>query len=194
MRKTKELKTNKGITLIALVITIIVMLILVAVTITMAINGGLFGHARTAGRKTNNAVADEQALGTGRIKIGDYWYDSPEDYVKGIKSADQGDDEVTDGGTTGGGTGGPAAGREPSPALPPQVGAGFGGGSGPVFRHCIPAGSAGPDGKPLPEPAELHWQHLLQRQQPDRRYHQPGGGDSEGPSRNGICAAADQLP
>ena len=42
--------TNKksGITLIALIITIIVMLILVAVTISMAVNGGLFGYAGNA--------------------------------------------------------------------------------------------------------------------------------------------------
>ena len=58
MKKTKD--TNKGITLIALVITIIVMLILVAVTITMALKGGLFDYASSAGRKTNTATADEQ--------------------------------------------------------------------------------------------------------------------------------------
>ena len=46
----KKLKTQKGITLIALVITIIVMLILVAVTISMAINGGLFEKAGKATR------------------------------------------------------------------------------------------------------------------------------------------------
>ena len=44
MNKGKN--TAKGITLIALVITIIVMLILVAVTISMALNGGLFGYAK----------------------------------------------------------------------------------------------------------------------------------------------------
>lgn len=43
---------HRGITLIALVITIIVMLILVAVTISMAVNGGLFEHAGKAARET----------------------------------------------------------------------------------------------------------------------------------------------
>ena len=62
MKKTEDLRTNKGITLIALVITIIVMLILVAVTITMAVNGGLFDYARRAGQATNGAVANEQEL------------------------------------------------------------------------------------------------------------------------------------
>ena len=60
--KHKIPKTNNGITLIALVITIIVMLILVAVTITMAVNGGLFEYARNAGTKTNEAIAKEQEL------------------------------------------------------------------------------------------------------------------------------------
>ena len=56
MKSTKEssLKNkNHGITLIALIITIIVMLILVAVTVTMAVNGGLFEQAGSAGRQTN---------------------------------------------------------------------------------------------------------------------------------------------
>lgn len=53
-------KKNKGITLIALVITIIVMLILVAVTINIAVNGGLFGYAGKAARKTEEAKNDEK--------------------------------------------------------------------------------------------------------------------------------------
>ena len=39
------MKNQKGITLIALIITIIVMLILVAVTISVVLNGGLFEKA-----------------------------------------------------------------------------------------------------------------------------------------------------
>ena len=56
------MKDNKGITLIALVITIIVMLILVAVTITMAVNGGLFGYAGNAAKQTNEEMAKESEL------------------------------------------------------------------------------------------------------------------------------------
>ena len=55
----KNLKKNQGITLIALVITIIVMLILVAVTITMAVNGGLFGYARNASVETKQRRDEE---------------------------------------------------------------------------------------------------------------------------------------
>ena len=51
---------NNGITLIALIITIIVMLILVAVTISMAINGGLFGYAGNAARETQDAKEQEE--------------------------------------------------------------------------------------------------------------------------------------
>ena len=58
----KELNTKqKGITLIALVITIIVMLILVGVTVNVAINGGLFSTARKATTKTQ-IEADREAL------------------------------------------------------------------------------------------------------------------------------------
>lgn len=42
------MRGQKGITLVALVITIIVMLILVGVSVTVAINGGLFGKAKEA--------------------------------------------------------------------------------------------------------------------------------------------------
>ena len=36
----------KGITIVALVVTIVIMLILVGVTVTIAINGGLIGTAK----------------------------------------------------------------------------------------------------------------------------------------------------
>lgn len=49
-KKNKEM--NKGITLIALIITIIVMLILVGVTISVALNGGLFSTAKNAAKQT----------------------------------------------------------------------------------------------------------------------------------------------
>ncbi len=53
------IKEKRGITLIALVITIIVMLILVAVTINLAIQGGLFNYAKTAKEKTEKATEEE---------------------------------------------------------------------------------------------------------------------------------------
>ncbi len=65
------MRSQKGITLIALVITIIVMLILVAVTITMAVNGGLFNYARSAGQQTNGAVTNEQTLANGTVSVED---------------------------------------------------------------------------------------------------------------------------
>ena len=77
----KKLKTQNGITLIALVITIIVMLILVAVTISMAINGGLFEKAGKATGDTKNAMNAEQTLAKGGIIIGDTRYNSIEDYL-----------------------------------------------------------------------------------------------------------------
>ena len=60
--KNTNLKNKNGITLIALIITIIVMLILVAVTISMAVNGGLFGYAGNAVRDTKEAKEQEEDL------------------------------------------------------------------------------------------------------------------------------------
>ena len=51
------MKSEKGITLVALVITIIVMLILVAVSVTFAVQSGLFEKADKA---TENWKAAEQ--------------------------------------------------------------------------------------------------------------------------------------
>ena len=54
------LKNQKGITLVALVITVIVLLILAGTAITLAINGGdLFGTSRNAAASWNNAVNKE---------------------------------------------------------------------------------------------------------------------------------------
>lgn len=67
------MKEQKGITLVALVITIIVMLILVAVSVTVALKGGLFDTAKDAktkwegaseNEKTSNFVEFEQNNGT----------------------------------------------------------------------------------------------------------------------------------
>ena len=55
------LRKNKGITLIALIITIIVMMILVAVSVTVALNGGLFDTAKKASSETQ-LKADEEIL------------------------------------------------------------------------------------------------------------------------------------
>lgn len=53
-------KNQKGITLVALVITIIVLLILAGVAITLAVNqGDLFNHANNAVTEWNNKVNQE---------------------------------------------------------------------------------------------------------------------------------------
>ena len=54
------MKNNKGITLIALIITIIVMIILVAVTINLATEGGLFSRAKDASSKYQIAEEKEK--------------------------------------------------------------------------------------------------------------------------------------
>ncbi|MBO4816505.1 MAG: hypothetical protein J5507_06440 [Clostridia bacterium] len=58
----KNLKTQNGITLIALIITIIVMLILVGVTINVALNGGLFEKADNAKNLTQKETDKEMLL------------------------------------------------------------------------------------------------------------------------------------
>ncbi len=92
--KTKMRKKvdAKGITLIALIITIIVMLILVGVTLSVALNGGIISKAQEAKTKTEEAQKAERDLLTGRIKVGDTWYDSLDEYLKNNPSEDQSDE------------------------------------------------------------------------------------------------------
>ena len=57
-----KIKEQKGITLIALVITIVVMLILVGVTISVSLKGGLFSTAKQATNETQIAKEREELL------------------------------------------------------------------------------------------------------------------------------------
>ena len=77
----QKLKEQKGITLIALIITIIIMLILVGVSVTVALNGGLFNTAKKAKDDTKTAIKAEQKLADGKIKINGQWYNSVNDYL-----------------------------------------------------------------------------------------------------------------
>ncbi len=58
---SKKMKEQKGITLIALVVTIVVLLILAGVTITFVLGeGGILDMAKEAADRTNKAIANEQ--------------------------------------------------------------------------------------------------------------------------------------
>ena len=58
----QKIKTNKGITLIALVITIIILLILAEISIMALTNTGIFEKAKEAKEKTEQAEKNQQAL------------------------------------------------------------------------------------------------------------------------------------
>ena len=75
------MKKNKGITLIALIITIIVMLILVAVSVNILIKSNLIGTAEKTMDKYNK-VAEEEG-NSGVIEINGKKYNSIEDYMAG---------------------------------------------------------------------------------------------------------------
>jgi len=77
----KEQKNSTGITLIALIITIIVMLILVGVSVTVALKGGLFSSAKDATGKTQIERDKELALDGGTVEVNDVVYDSMQDYI-----------------------------------------------------------------------------------------------------------------
>lgn len=56
------MKDQKGITLVALIITIIVMLILVSVVVTVVIQSDLLNTAKKAGSETKKAYEDEKSM------------------------------------------------------------------------------------------------------------------------------------
>ena len=67
--------SQKGITLIALIITIVLMLILASITVNVAINGGLFGYAKNAKDSTEIAseketISKASILASGKSKNG----------------------------------------------------------------------------------------------------------------------------
>ena len=76
-----KLKNKSGITLIALIITIIVMLILVGVVVTVVIQSNLLGTAKTAGDKYKTAYEDESNMS--EVTINGEKYASIEDYLEG---------------------------------------------------------------------------------------------------------------
>ena len=87
-KKTKKLKKeenkkmqnrNKGITLVALIITIVVMLILVAVSVNVIIKSNLIGTAEKATNKYKTASEEESKGGV--IEIDGKKYNSIEDYI-----------------------------------------------------------------------------------------------------------------
>ena len=84
MNKEKQ----KGITLIALIITIIVMLILVGVTINVALNGGLFSKAEEAGSKTKISQIQEALTLKKAEKVADNNGKEPTDYEITIENLD----------------------------------------------------------------------------------------------------------
>ena len=77
------MKKNEGITLVALIITIVVMLILVAVSINILVNSNLIGHAEKTGDAYAGAIKNEENLGNDGITINGKRYANVEDVAKG---------------------------------------------------------------------------------------------------------------
>ena len=75
------MKKNEGITLVALIITIVVMLILVAVSVNILVNSNLIGHAEKTGDAYAGAIKNEENLGNDGITINGEKYASIEDYI-----------------------------------------------------------------------------------------------------------------
>ena len=74
------MERNKGITLVALIITIVVMLILVAVSVNILIKSNLIGTAEKTVNKYK--TASEEESNSGVIEIDGKKYNSIEDYMK----------------------------------------------------------------------------------------------------------------
>ena len=70
---------NKGITLIALIITVILLIILSAVSIGVIINGDLFGRAKDTVGKANSQIEDSKDQEEQAISV---WDELPGETVK----------------------------------------------------------------------------------------------------------------
>ena len=67
----KRTKTQKGITLVALIITIVVLLILAVVSINAIQNEGIMSQAQQAADKFNQSQKDEQE----KLNSYEQWFD-----------------------------------------------------------------------------------------------------------------------
>ena len=85
-----KIKNKSGITLVALIITIVVMLILVAVSINILVNSNLIGHAEKTGDAYAGAIKNEEKLGNDGITINDKEYASIDDYIESRKPLPEG--------------------------------------------------------------------------------------------------------
>ena len=77
------MKAQKGITLIALTITIIVMLILVGVTVNVALNGGLFTTSKDAVKKQEEQQILETIVGATKYGTGEWKWIEGNEKVEG---------------------------------------------------------------------------------------------------------------
>ena len=86
-RKMRDLEKNKGITLIALVITIIVLLILAGISLSLVMgNEGILGKAITAVDKSKLAGAKEELeMAVASVKMGYYTDDEGKDIFDYMK-------------------------------------------------------------------------------------------------------------
>ncbi len=80
------MKEQKGITLVALIITIIVMLILVAVTVAVVVNSNLIGQAEKAANGYKNADDKLNTIGTDNI-IKNATHNNIQDYVNDYEAS-----------------------------------------------------------------------------------------------------------
>ncbi len=98
------MKNNKGITLIALIITIIVMLILVAVTVSVVINSNLIGTAKKATQDYKAKEEGERNIAGFNVTIDgeEKYFNNAEEYVDYLKGngGTTGGDDTTGGETT----------------------------------------------------------------------------------------------
>ena len=84
------MRREKGITLVALIITIVVMLILVAVSLNILVNSNLIGHAEKTGDAYAGAIKNEEKLGNDGITINDKEYANIDDYIESRKPLPEG--------------------------------------------------------------------------------------------------------
>lgn len=89
------LKNQKGITLVALVITIVILIILATISISFAINGGLFDQATKGGEMyANSAFVENQELKRVEDKVNTIFKDL--DVFKDETDTDTGTTETTE--------------------------------------------------------------------------------------------------
>ena len=79
----RKMRNEKGITLIALMVTLAVIIVLLGVSINVFVNSDIIGHSEKTGQAYTNALENDKTIGNDGVTINGKRYANMEDFGRG---------------------------------------------------------------------------------------------------------------